>query len=145
MENDAATLYCPNEYCQAANPLAHKFCQRCSAPLPKRYLWAVADGFSLGNPGEILADRYLVIDQSIVLDLKPGLLPQIPQLDNLDHIKAYLKLIPYRLHIPQVYGIIPLHEGKSQLEILLLEKPPLVVDSTYTQVYLRSQLTAAWG
>ncbi|MFM7369976.1 MAG: serine/threonine protein phosphatase, partial [Sphaerospermopsis kisseleviana] len=144
MENDAATLYCPNEYCQAANPLTHKYCQRCSTPLPKRYLWAVADSVSLGSPGEILADRYLVIGQSIILDLKPGLLPQIPELDNLYHIKAYLRLIPYRLHIPQVYGIISLHEGKSQPEILVLEKPPLSVDSTYTQVHLCSQLTAAW-
>lgn len=144
MENDAATLYCPNEYCQAANPLTHKYCQRCSTPLPKRYLWAVADSVILGSPGEILADRYLVIGQSIILDLKPGLLPQIPELDNLYHIKAYLKLIPYRLHIPQVYGIISLHEGKSQPEILVLEKPPLSVDSTYTQVHLCSQLTAAW-
>jgi protein phosphatase len=145
MENDAATFYCPNEYCQAANPLTHKFCQRCSTPLPKRYLWAVGDSLSLGSPGEILADRYLVIGQSIILDLKPGLLPQIPELDNLDQIKAYLKLIPYRLHIPQVYGILSLNEGQSQPEILLLEKPPLLVDSTDTQVHLCSQLTAAWG
>ncbi|MFM2062648.1 MAG: hypothetical protein RLZZ507_2318 [Cyanobacteriota bacterium] len=145
MENDAATFYCPNEYCQAANPLTHKFCQRCSTPLPKRYLWAVGDSLSLGSPGEILADRYLVIGQSIILDLKPGLLPQIPELDNLDQIKAYLKLIPYRLHIPQVYGILSLNQGQSQPQILLLEKPPLLVDSTDTQVHLCSQLTAAWG
>ncbi|MBD2293925.1 protein phosphatase 2C domain-containing protein [Anabaena sphaerica FACHB-251] len=145
MENDAATLYCPNEYCQAANPLTHKFCQRCSTPLPKRYLWVVGDSLSLGSPGEILADRYLVLGQSIIFDLKPGLLPQVPELDNLEKIKAYLKLIPYRLHIPQVYGVLSLNQGQSQPEILLLEKPPLLADSTDTQVNLCSELTAAWG
>ncbi|MEA5578217.1 protein phosphatase 2C domain-containing protein [Anabaena sp. UHCC 0451] len=145
MENDAATLYCPNEYCQAANPLTHKFCQRCSTPLPKRYLRAVGDSLSLGSPGEILADRYLIIGQSIIVDLKPGLLPQIPELDNLEKIKAYLKLIPYRLHIPQVYGIVYLNEKQSQSGILLLEKPPLLANSTETQVNLCSELTTAWG
>jgi len=77
MENDAATLYCPNELCQAANPLTHKFCQRCSTPLPKRYLWVVGDSLSIGSTGEILADRYLIINQSVVLDTKPGLLSPI--------------------------------------------------------------------
>ncbi|MEA5551082.1 protein phosphatase 2C domain-containing protein [Anabaena cylindrica UHCC 0172] len=142
MENDAATLYCPNEYCQAANPLNYKFCQRCSTPLPKRYLWAVGDSLNLGIPGEILADRYLVINQSIIFDLKPGLLPQIPELDNLQQIKAYLKLIPYRLHIPQIYGMLSINEGQS---LLLLEQPPLVVDSTDSQIHLCNKLTTAWG
>ncbi|TAE54094.1 MAG: serine/threonine protein phosphatase [Nostocales cyanobacterium] len=144
MENDAATLYCPNEYCQAANPLTHKFCQQCSTPLPKNYLWVVGDSLSLGSPGTILADRYLVIDKSIVLDLKPGLLPQIPELDKLEKIKAYLKLIPYRLHIPQVYGILSLDE-QSPSEILLLEKPPLLADNKFTQVNLCEDLLTAWS
>ncbi|WP_016948941.1 protein phosphatase 2C domain-containing protein [Anabaena sp. PCC 7108] len=145
MENDAATLYCPNEYCQAANPLTHKFCQRCSTPLPKRYLWAVGDSLSLGSLGEILADRYLVIGQSIVFDLKPGLLPQTPELDNLQKFQAYLKLIPYRLHIPQIYGVLTVNPEQSQSEILLLENPPLLVDSLSSQVHLCSELTTVWG
>ncbi|MDB9342052.1 serine/threonine-protein phosphatase [Nodularia spumigena CS-586/05] len=144
MENDAATLYCPNEACLAANPLTHKFCQRCSTPIPKRYLWAVGDGLSVGSPGDVLADRYLVISKSVVLDRKPGLLPQSPELDNLESIKAYLRLIPYSLNVPQVYGILPLSEGKSHKEILLLEQPPLYVDSSGLQVQLCSQLDNAW-
>ncbi|MBK1989559.1 protein phosphatase 2C domain-containing protein [Sphaerospermopsis aphanizomenoides BCCUSP55] len=145
MENDAATLSCPNEYCQAANPLTHKYCQRCSTSLPKRYLWAVGESLNLGSPGEILADRYLVISESIIFDLKPGLVPQIPELDYAYQIKAYLKLIPYRLHIPQVYGILSLDESQSQTKVLLLEKPPLQGDSTDSQVNLCHQLTTAWG
>ncbi|MDP5337109.1 MAG: protein phosphatase 2C domain-containing protein, partial [Nodularia sp. (in: cyanobacteria)] len=144
MENDAATLYCPNEACLAANPLTHKFCQRCSTPLPKRYLWAVGDGLSVGSPGDVLADRYLVISKSVVLDQKPGLLPQSPELDNSQGIKAYLRLIPYSLNVPQLYGILPLSEGQSHKEILLLEQPPLSADISGLQVQLCSQLNIAW-
>ncbi|BAZ28027.1 protein-serine/threonine phosphatase [Cylindrospermum sp. NIES-4074] len=144
MENDAATLYCPNEYCQAANPLNHKFCQRCSTPLPKRYLWAVGDGLSRSSPGEILADRYLVVSKSVILDTRPGSLLLTPDLEDLQAIRAYLRLIPYRLHIPQVYGVLPLGNGQPPNEILLLEKPPLLVEDTVTQVRLCSELTTAW-
>ncbi|WP_373527977.1 protein phosphatase 2C domain-containing protein [Nostoc sp.] len=144
MENDAATLHCPNENCQAANPLTHKFCQRCSTPLPKNYLWAVVDNPSVGSPGQILADRYLVIDKFVLLDTKPGLLTVTPELDNLQIPRAYLRLIPYRLHVPQVYGVLFLADDPSQQEILLLEKPPLLVDETIQQVHLGSELITAW-
>ncbi|MEH2415686.1 protein phosphatase 2C domain-containing protein [Nostoc sp.] len=144
MENDAATLYCPNENCQAANPLTHKFCQRCSTPLPKHYLWAVVDSPSVGSPGEILADRYLVLDKFVLLDTKPGLLALTPELENLQPLKAYLRLIPYRLHVPQVYGVLFVADGSSHREILLLEKPPVLVDDTIQQVHLCSELTTAW-
>jgi len=144
MENDAATLYCPNENCQAANPLTHKFCQRCSTPLPKNYLWAVVDGLSVGSPGEILAERYLVLDKFVLLDTKPGLLALTPELENLQIPKAYLRLIPYRLHVPQLYGVLFVADGTEHREILLLEKPPLLVDDTIQQVHLCSELTTAW-
>ncbi|MFM5896206.1 MAG: serine/threonine protein phosphatase, partial [Dolichospermum sp.] len=144
MENDAVTLCCPNENCQSANPLTHKFCQQCSTPLPKRYLWAVGnDGPS--DPGSVLADRYLVIDKSILLDIKPGLLPQIPELEDLGKIRPYLQLIPYRLHIPQVYGILNLGNGQPETEILLLEKPPLLVDPSITKISLCISLDDAWN
>ncbi|WP_392533381.1 protein phosphatase 2C domain-containing protein [Nostoc sp. C117] len=144
MENDAATLYCPNENCQAANPLTHKFCQRCSTPLPKNYLWAAVDGLSLGNPGKILADRYLIVDKFVLLDTKPGLLTLTPELENLHIPRAYLRLIPYRLHVPQVYGVLALADDLSGQEILLLEKPPLLLDRTTQQVDLGNELTTDW-
>ncbi|NMG19177.1 protein phosphatase 2C domain-containing protein [Brasilonema bromeliae] len=146
MENDAATLYCPNELCQAPNPLTHKFCLRCSTPLPKRFLWAVAEGESLANAGELLADRYLVISKALLLDTKPGLLPQTPNGEHVQAIKPYLRLFPYRLHVPQVYGILPMTGNTSDKEILLLEKPPLsVLDSTESlEVQIACELTTAW-
>ncbi|KOP23777.1 serine/threonine protein phosphatase [Hapalosiphon sp. MRB220] len=146
MENDAANLYCPNELCQSPNPLTHNFCQRCSTPLPKRFLWAVADGMNLGNSGEILASRYLVIDKYILLDTKPGYLPQTPDPEKLQSIRPYLRLIPYRLHVPQVYGVIYSSDDSQGQDILLLEKPPLkIIDSTNSpDVKLCSELTTAW-
>ena len=144
MENDAATLYCPNELCQAANPLTHKFCQRCSTPLPKRYLWAVAEPMAVGNSGELLQERYLIIEQNVLLDTKPGILPQIPEQQKLDDIKSYLRLIPYRLHVPQVYGLLSLNTANTQTEILLLEKPPLIVHESPLTVQLCEQLTDVW-
>ncbi|MTJ47088.1 PP2C family serine/threonine-protein phosphatase [Dolichospermum sp. UHCC 0259] len=148
MENDAVTLCCPNEYCQSANPLTHKFCQQCSTPLPKRYLWAVGSDFSHCQPGSILSDasaRYLVINKSILLDIKPGLLPEIPELDDLEKIKPYLRLITYRLHIPQVYGVLNLSNEQTKTEILLLENPPLIVNASITQVNLCKSLDDTWS
>jgi protein phosphatase len=146
MENDAATLYCPNEFCQAPNPLDHNFCQRCSTPLPKRFLWAVGDGLDLEKTGDILADRYLVIEKNVVLDTRPGLVPHTPEIERLQEIKPYLRLFPYRLNVPQVYGVLPTSKGQDQEEILLLEKPPIAIkDVLPYQIELLSDLSSAWS
>ena len=145
MENDAATtLYCPNELCLAANPLSNNFCQKCRTPLPKRYLWAVASGKSVGNPGDILAERYKAISNSIFLDTKPGLVPEAPAIESLQTVRAYLRLIPYRLHVPQVYGVVSLNNGRTTQEILLLEKSPLREDSGL-DVQPCSALSTVWS
>jgi protein phosphatase len=145
MEKDAATLYCPNELCQAANPLTHNYCQRCSTPLPKRYLWLVAEGKGLDVSSEILADRYLVLSQFVIFDTKPAFPPQVIELEKLQEIRPYLRLFPYRLHVPQVYGIVNLGEGEKQKEFLLLEKPPIYIDGEPTEVKLYESLDSAWG
>ncbi|BDI16367.1 hypothetical protein ANSO36C_21690 [Nostoc cf. commune SO-36] len=98
----------------------------------------------MGSPGEILADRYLVVDKFVLLDTKPGLLALTLELDNLQPLRAYLRLIPYRLHVPQVYGVLFLTDGPSHREVLLLEKPPILVNNTIQQVSLCSELTTAW-
>lgn len=146
MENDAATIYCPNELCQAPNPLSHKFCQRCSTPLCKRYLWVAGNESSLGQPGEILADRYLVVGKSILLDQRPGVVIQTPAVEKLEFIKPYLKLIPYRLQVPQVYGLLHIRKEGSRKDILLLEEPPVFPRSgSDIEVNLHEELTKAWG
>jgi protein phosphatase len=145
MENDAARLYCPNDLCQTPNPLTHKFCQKCRTPLPKRYLWVVGDGESVGNSGEILADRYLVISEEVLLDTKPGLTHDTPGLENFQSIRPYLRLIPYRLHVPQVYGVLQLADKQQVREILLIEKPPLFINNSTNQVQLYNDLITAWS
>lgn len=145
MEKDAVTVYCPNELCQAANPVTNRFCQQCSTPIPQRYLWGVGEGKNVGNAGEILGDRYYVVKQSILLDCKPGLLPQIPDLDNLQSLRPYLRLFPYRLHVPQVYGVLWLEENGQRQEIILLEKPPLQLRDGDTEVRLHPSIDTAWG
>ena len=146
MENDAATIYCPNELCQAPNPLSHKFCQRCSTLLCKRYLWVAGNEGSLGQPGEILADRYLVVGKSILLDQRPGVVIQTPAVEKLEFIKPYLKLIPYRLQVPQVYGLLQISKQGLRKDILLLEEPPVLVKSdSDLEVNLCEELTKAWG
>ncbi|MEA5570584.1 protein phosphatase 2C domain-containing protein [Calothrix sp. UHCC 0171] len=145
MEKDAAMLNCPNEACQTANPLNHHFCQQCRTPLPKRYLWAVAEGKNLGVAGNILADRYLIISQSVLFDTRPGLVPVVPEMEKLQKLKSYLRLFPYRLHVPQVYGVIPAGE-ENQQEILLLEKPPLRTNvESVTEVQLYKSIDVVWG
>jgi protein phosphatase len=144
MEQDAATLYCPNELCQAANPLKHNYCQQCSTPLPKRYLWAVTEGTSLGQVGNRIADRYLIISQFVVLDTRPGLVPQVPEQESLQKLRPYLRLFPYRLNVPHVYGIIAKSDLETHKDVLLLEKPPLHIETELT-VHLHQSLDSAWG
>src|SRR6476469_5502094 len=122
---DAATLNCPNSRCQAPNPQSHKFCQKCRTPLLKRYLWAVGDeGIQAYRPGDSLAGRYLVERDKILLDTKPGLVPETPEEIPPD-LAPYLKLSPYQLHVPQVYGIATTGDGRRNKEIWLLEQVPV--------------------
>lgn len=69
----------------------------------------------------MIADRYLVKTNRIVVDTRPELLPEIPS-EISDQISPYLKLFAYRLHIPQVYGIISPAKGGINKPIILLEK-----------------------
>jgi protein phosphatase len=99
----------------------------------------------VGNSGEILADRYLVISESVLLDTKPGLAHDTPGLENFQSIRPYLRLIPYRLHVPQVYGVLQLADKQQVREILLIEKPPLFINNSTNQVQLYNDLITAWS
>lgn len=123
MNKATAPLYCPNPICQTPNLESHKFCQQCRAHLPKRYLWAIGAGAEKYAPGELLGDRYLVKSQQVVLDTKPALPPETPT-EISPAIAPYLRLVPYQLHIPQVYGQVQLGSGAA---LMLLEEAPLDV------------------
>jgi protein phosphatase len=126
MDRDA-TLYCPNSSCQAPNAERSKFCQRCRTLLPKRYLWAIEPGRSSADLPEILDDRYILKHDRVYLDTYPGILPHVPE-HVPPEIRAYLRLFPYRWHIPQIYGsaspTVDSSEGDAPV-IWLLENAPI--------------------
>jgi len=124
MDNPAATLYCSNIRCQAPNPQSNNFCQQCRTPLLRRYLWAVSQGLEADQLGEVLVDRYVLVCQRILLDTKPGIPPETP-LEIPPSMTPYLRLSPYRLHIPQVYGRLMPAQGRGNPEIWLLEDAPI--------------------
>jgi serine/threonine protein phosphatase PrpC len=108
-------------------------------PVAKHYLWTVGEGIEDQPSGTMIADRYLLKTSRIVVDTRPELLPEIPR-EISDQISPYLKLFAYRLHIPQVYGIISLAKGTNQKPIILLEKGPIAPDGET----LMPTLTARW-
>ncbi|HTL87881.1 MAG TPA: protein phosphatase 2C domain-containing protein [Leptolyngbya sp.] len=84
------------------------------------YLWAVGTAASCKSIGTSIAARYQVKAPQIWLDLQPDTDPQVP-LAASELSQTYLMLYPYRLHVPEVYGVC--REGGD--EILLLENVPL--------------------
>ena len=150
MENPAATLHCSNIRCQAPNPQSNKFCQQCRTPLLRRYLWALGQGIEAYKPGEVLAGRYVLVRQRILLDTKPGTPPEMAQ-DIPQGIAPYLRLSPYGLHLPQVYGQLTPMERRGSPEIWLLEEAPINTGSLHggreaadTGGQLLPELTSVW-
>lgn len=142
MQNDEVMLQCPNDLCKAANPENDKYCKCCGTSLIKRYLWAVGEGIETCKIGELVAERYLQTSHRIFLDTKPGLLPQAPELDILNEIKPYLRLVAYRLQVPQAYGLVSLGRLGAK-EILLLEQAPIYTN-TVPSGELMPELLSAW-
>jgi serine/threonine protein phosphatase PrpC len=140
MQSDTVTIYCPNHLCQAPNPESHRFCQQCRTHLPKRYLWAVGKGIESRRSGELLAGRYRVKQPGIVLDTQPGQLPRLPKDISAD-IEPYLRLAPYQLHVPQVYGLVEASPKRGS-DIVLLEQAPLYAEGVMSDslVLLEGQL-----
>lgn len=139
---DAAKIICPNQLCQTPNPETQMFCQQCRTSLPKRYLWVVGNGLEAYKPGKLLAERYLYKRDRILLDTKPGFIPSFPA-ELSDRILPYLRLFPYRLHIPQVYGQLILKKGKGE-PLWLLEQAPIWVNRKNQTPSLMPELAIAW-
>lgn len=152
MENPAAKLNCPNPSCQAPNSPNSKFCDQCRTPLLKRYLWVLGAEIEAYKFGELIADRYLLVHQRVVLDTKPAIPPETPQ-EIPTSLASYLRLSPYRLHLPQVYGRLTTSQRQPAGDIWLLEAAPLIggnplanvgQKNSDTQVQLLPELTSAW-
>lgn len=148
MQNYAANIHCPNPDCKTPNPETKDYCQKCSTPLPRRFLWALHEGKITCKPGEILAERYLYKGENIFLDLQPGLPPIMPE-EMPPSLAPYLKLFPERLHIPQVYGLLPRTQSRQATDIWLLEEAPLAIYSNQKPeapliAKLKPRLTEVW-
>ncbi|MGB3508549.1 MAG: protein phosphatase 2C domain-containing protein [Microcoleaceae cyanobacterium] len=107
--------------------------------MAKQYLWAVGEGIKAYRPGEIIADRYQVQHGRILLDTQPEQIPEIPE-EIPGMIEPYLRLFPYRLHIPQVYGLVSVIAKKQSTEIWLLNGGPITPGGES----LRPEIAVAW-
>ncbi|MGD1714154.1 protein phosphatase 2C domain-containing protein [Hydrocoleum sp. CS-953] len=92
--------------------------------MPKHYLWAIGEGSKTYRPGEMIAERYQVQHGRILLDTQPHKMPDLPE-EIPGEIEPYLKLFPYRLHIPQVFGLVSVAANKGTKAIWLLERGPI--------------------
>ena len=107
--------------------------------MPRHYLWAIGEGLQTYRPGDIIADRYQVQYGKILLDTKPGKTPEMPE-EIPGVIEPYLKLFPYRLHIPQVFGQVSVAGKKGTKTIWLLEGGPINGEG----VSLVPEITELW-
>jgi protein phosphatase len=96
--------------------------------------------------GELIDNRYLVKQPQIVLDTKPAQAPQAPD-EPPSWISLYLKLLPFHLHIPQVYGYIPSPDERLNMDIWLLEYGTIPLDQTGELIYpeLLPTLAEVWS
>ena len=139
MYNSTVTIQCPNLDCLASNTQNDRFCYQCSTPIVKRYLYAVGEGLNKFEVGSLIVDRYLLIGDSLLLDTKPGVLPQLTE-EIPNFILPYLRLLPYRLHVPQVYGFFCL---ASQEPFWLIEYGSLV-SNNHLELPVMPGITEVW-
>ena len=129
------TLQCQNLTCLSPNALTNRFCEKCGTPLVKRYLWMMGDWVrTYYHVGELIDNRYLVKQPQIVLDTKPAQAPQAPE-EPPSWLSLYLKLLPFHLHIPQVYGYIPSPDERLNMDIWLLEYGTIPLDEAGELIY----------
>ncbi|MEG5125646.1 protein phosphatase 2C domain-containing protein [Microcoleus sp. ARI1-B5] len=92
--------------------------------MPKHYLWAVGEGIKACKPGDLIAGRYLVKRDRLLVDTQPEQLPELPE-EIPSAIAPYLRLFAYQLHVPQVYGLVSPATSKLSGDIWLLENAPI--------------------
>jgi len=141
MQKTAANINCPN--CQTPNDEKNNFCSQCSSRIPKRYLWAVSKERCPSTLGD---GRYIRKADRIFLDAKPGEPPEAPPDEIPSRAVPYLRLFPYRLHVPQAYALVSAGSGSGK-SILLLEKGPIDIsklESAETDNPLLPELTKVW-
>ncbi len=97
--------------------------------MSKNYLWVIGEGFKTYKVGDLMAGRYQIQSDQIALDTQPDILPDMP-VDIPTQIDPYLKLFPWRLSVPQVYGRVYVTSGRQNAELWLLEGGPISADGS---------------
>ncbi|MDJ0728929.1 MAG: serine/threonine-protein phosphatase [Crocosphaera sp.] len=142
-----ATIQCSNPECQTINPSENRVCEKCETPLLKRYLRPLGDWIESLEVGQLVDERYWLISHQVVLDSKPGIPPEFSE-DIPDKLRKYLRLFPYRLHLPQIYTYYnPFSEESDQGgEIGLLEYGTIPLNESGEPRYpeLLPKLTEIW-
>ncbi len=90
----------------------------------KNYLWALGEGIKTCRPGDVIAGRYLLKRDRLLIDTQPEQLPELPE-DIPNFINPYLRLFAHQLHVPQVYGLVSAKVSKLSGDIWLLENGPI--------------------
>ncbi|HEY9737399.1 MAG TPA: protein phosphatase 2C domain-containing protein [Trichocoleus sp.] len=136
-------IQCPNPACQSVNEVSQTLCRVCQTPLVRRFLWAVGSNASVLKRNSLLAERFLVWDNAILLDTQPA--QDLPTLTEPPAaVVPYLRLAALPLHIPRPFTII---SGPNQSSLLLLEDAPLAISPAEhgsAAVQLQPTLTQQW-
>ena len=109
MNQSTTKIRCVTKNCKNFNPIETKFCHQCSTPIVKKYLFIQGKLSKKYKVGELINNRFLLCYPQTVLDLKPDIILNTPEVIP-EEIKVYLKLFAHRLHIPQVYGYLDFPE-----------------------------------
>ena len=88
-------------------------------------MWAVGEGIKACKPGDLIAGRYLLKRDRLLVDTQPEQLPELPE-EIPSAIAPYLRLFAYQLHVPQVYGLVSPATSKLSGDIWLLENGPIL-------------------
>ena len=153
MSNSEPNIQCVNNKCNQINPLQAQFCVNCNTPVVKTYLWMLGDDIETYAQGDLIANRYLLKEDRVLLDTKPGIAPDVPE-EVPTELEIYLKLFPYRLHLPQIYGYINQEKPIWLLEynsISMDEKGELInpqlfprLDQVWAELSPLKQLNVMW-
>ncbi|MGB3511235.1 MAG: PP2C family serine/threonine-protein phosphatase [Microcoleaceae cyanobacterium] len=124
MISSAPPIHCPNINCpHPSNSWGRQDCEACQTHLIYRYLWAVDAEVEI-QVGQLLGDRYYVVAPQVWIETKPGKNPFVYE-ELPEYIMPYLRLYPYRLHLPEVYGFYQYGEPAYPTDILLLDNVPV--------------------
>lgn len=105
MSHPEPRIHCSNPDCAASNHIEAQFCDRCSTPIIRRYLWSNKKAITLEQKHLLINDRYLALSEQIFLDTHPSQPPVTPE-EVPPEIAVYLQLFPCYPHIPQAYGLL---------------------------------------